>query len=326
MVTGTDFLRLKAEINQPLVAEIAPVREPLEVGARFTEKFQFHLLEFTCPECKIARGNLVAERFADLADAERDLAPGGALDILEIDKNALGGFWTQVELGAGVFGNALEGLEHQVELAYIGEIPGATHRAGNFLFPDIGNQLIITPAIDGQVDAIGMVVVFDQLVGAVTALALLAVDQGIGKAADVAGSDPGLGVHQDGAVDPDIMGIFLDKFLPPGRLDVVFQQDTQRAVVPGIGQTAIDLRTWEDKATILSQGNDFLHGFFCRKHDALVLHFRQVVSCLRLGCLCFLLGFNVFFYFIDYDCCITFIKFFFRTADDLVQLLADGLG
>ena len=113
-----------------------------------------------------------------------------------------------------------------------------------------------------------MVVVLDQLVGTVTTLALLAVNQGIGETTDMARGDPCLGIHQDSTVDADVMGIFLDKFLPPGCLDVVFQQDAQRAVVPGIRQAAINFRTGENKSTILGQGDNFLHGFFCRKHDA----------------------------------------------------------
>ncbi len=144
---------LQAEVEQPLVAEIAPVGEPFQIGARFAEKLQFHLLEFAGAEGEVARGDLVAEGFADLADAERNLAPGCPLDILEIDENALGGFRTQVNLGLAVLGDALEGLEHQVELADIGEIMAAAIGAGNLLFPDIGDQPVVVPAVDSQFNA-----------------------------------------------------------------------------------------------------------------------------------------------------------------------------
>ena len=55
------------------------------------------------------------------------------------------------------------------------------------------------------------------------ALHSLAVEQRIGEAADVAGSDPGLRVHQDRGVETDVIGAFLNEFLPPGVADVVFE-------------------------------------------------------------------------------------------------------
>src|ERR1022692_1505088 len=48
---------------------------PLLVGARLDEEFHLHLLELAGAEDEVSRRDLVAERLADLADAERDLLP-----------------------------------------------------------------------------------------------------------------------------------------------------------------------------------------------------------------------------------------------------------
>ena len=50
------------------------------------------------------------------------LFAGGALDVGEVDKDALRGLGAQVNLVFRVLGDALEGLEHQVELADVGEV------------------------------------------------------------------------------------------------------------------------------------------------------------------------------------------------------------
>ena len=57
----------------------------------------------------------------DRPHTEGDLLAGGALDILEVDKDALRGLRPEEDLIFGIFGYALIGLEHQVELADIGE-------------------------------------------------------------------------------------------------------------------------------------------------------------------------------------------------------------
>ena len=55
---------------------LPPVLEPLRVGARLDEELHLHLLELARPEDEVARRDLVAERLADLRDAERNLLPG----------------------------------------------------------------------------------------------------------------------------------------------------------------------------------------------------------------------------------------------------------
>ena len=81
-----------------------------------------HLLKLPGAEGEVARGDLIAEGLAHLAHAEGQLPAGGALDVLEVDKDALGGFGAEVDGVFCVLGNTLEGLEHQVELADVGPV------------------------------------------------------------------------------------------------------------------------------------------------------------------------------------------------------------
>ena len=64
---------------------------------------------------------VVAERLADLRDAERDLLAGGFKDVFELGKDGLGGFWPQIGDIVGALDRADVGLEHQVERARFGE-------------------------------------------------------------------------------------------------------------------------------------------------------------------------------------------------------------
>ena len=68
----------------------------LDDFVRLDEKFQFHLLELARAEGVIARRDFVAERLADLRDAERDALPRRFQDIFELRENRLRGFGTQI--------------------------------------------------------------------------------------------------------------------------------------------------------------------------------------------------------------------------------------
>lgn len=45
---------------------------------------------------------------------------------------------------------------------------------------------------------------------------------------------PSGGVHDDRAVKTYVVGIFDNEFFPPSLLDVVFELDAERAVVPRV--------------------------------------------------------------------------------------------
>ena len=204
MVAQAQVLVFHAQVQQPLVAEVLPVLEPLQLGAGLAEKLQLHLLELTGAEGEVAGGDLVAEGLAHLAHAEGQLLPGGALDVLEVDENALGRLRTQVHGVLRVLGDALEGLEHQVELTDVGPVAAAAGGAGDVVRLDEILHLALAQRIHGlaQVKVVFLAPLLDDLVGAEALLALLAVHQGVREASHVTGSHPHLGVHQDGGSNP----------------------------------------------------------------------------------------------------------------------------
>ena len=87
------------------------------------------------------------------------------------------------------------------------------------------------------------------------------------------GCNPDLRVHQDGAVQTDVVWGLLDKAFPPGAFDVVFQLNTQRTVVPCVGKTSVDFGACKDKASAFAQRNDFFHCFFVVVHHKFLLLF-----------------------------------------------------
>ena len=78
----------------------------------------------------------------------------------------------------------------------------------------------------------------------------------------MAGGHPHLGIHQNGAIQPHIVGRLLDEMLPPGFFYIVFQFHAQGAVVPGVGKSAVDLAAGIDKAPAFAQRDDLIHGLF----------------------------------------------------------------
>ena len=110
------------------------------------------------------------------------------------------------------------------------------------------------------------VLLADELVRTVAGLASLAVQQGVGEAGDVAGGDPGLGVHNDGGVQADVVGILLDELLQPGLLHVVLEFHAQGTVVPAVGQAAVDLGSSVDKAAVFAEVDDHVQGLFAVFH------------------------------------------------------------
>ena len=149
VVTQTQVFVLETDAQQPVVAEGAPVIEPLQVGAGLAEELQLHLLELTDTENEVARGDLVAEGLTDLAHAEGQLAPGGALGIDEVGEDALGGLGPQVHGVLGILGDALEGLEHEVKLTDVGEVMLAAGGAGDVLLLHEVLHLLLGECVDG---------------------------------------------------------------------------------------------------------------------------------------------------------------------------------
>lgn len=68
-------------------------------------------------------------------------------------------------------------------------------------------------------------VVLDELIRAETLVALFAIHQRIVEAAHMPGCDPGFRVHQNSAVQADIIAALGNKFAPPRFFDVIFELD-----------------------------------------------------------------------------------------------------
>ncbi len=133
----------------------------------------------------------------------------------------------------------------------------AAVRAGDVLFLDEIHHLLVAPA--GRIDAGG---VFNQLIGAVTGVAVLAVHERIGKAADMSGSNPGRRIHEDSRIQTNVPRGLLNKLLAPRVFYVILEFHTKRTVIPGVGKTSVDFGAAVDKTASLAQGDDFLHRFF----------------------------------------------------------------
>ena len=266
MIAEAELLLLDAEVEKPFSHEALPVVEPLEVCARLAEELKLHLLELAGAERKVSGSDLISEGLADLADAERNLLSGCTLDILEVHEDALRCLRTEIDNVLRVLCDALEGLEHQVELTDLREVVLAARRAGNIVLFDEVFHLLVGPAVDAaaEVDAVLSREILDQLVRAEALMALLAVHQRVREASEMAGGNPCLRIHENRAVDADVVRALLDEFLPPRLLDVVLQLNTEIAIVPRIRKAAVDLGTRIYKSSGFCERYDLVHRLF---HD-----------------------------------------------------------
>ena len=157
--------------------------------------------------------------------------------------------------------------EHEVELTDVGKVAAAAGGADDVLFLDVVHHLIVGPAGGVVLQTVLERVVLDELVGSVAGAADLAVHEGIREAAQVTRSDPGLGVHDDCGVQTHVVAALLHELLPPSLLDVVLELNAQGAVVPRVGETAVDLGAGEDEAAVLTQRDDLVHSLCGIIHD-----------------------------------------------------------
>ena len=189
---------------------------------------------------KLPGRDLVAERLADLGDAERNPLPRALQHVQVVDVDALRGLGPQVDDGRLLLDRPHEGLEHQVEQPRLGE--RALAAAHGALRVRLAGR-----ALDARV------------VGAEAVLAVPAVDQRIGEAGDVARGLPHARVHEDGGVETLDVVARVDHGAPPALLDVLLELDAERAVVPHRAQAAVDLGGLEDEASALAEGDQLVH-------------------------------------------------------------------
>ena len=234
---GRHFVEAQVVLVDPLLAPPCqalghPALVPCLVAAWGHEELQLHLLELAHPEDEVARRDLVAERLADLRDAERQAGGGGIQHVLEVGEDRLRGLWPQVGERSAVFHRADVGLEHQIEGARGREVARAAARTGAVA----------------------------EVVGAPARFALAAIHQRVGEGFLVARIAQHLRVGEDGRVQAFHVVAFMHHRPPPRGLQVVLQLHAERAVVVHALQAAVDFAGLEYEAAPLAQRNQFVHG------------------------------------------------------------------
>src|SRR5438876_756551 len=217
----------ETEVRVPAQALLAPVLEPRIVVTGPHEELELHLLELARAEEEVAGRDLVAEGLSNLCDAEGNLETRSLDHVPEVDEDALRRLRPEVGDVCRVLHGADEGLEHQVELARLGEL-AATRRARRAL----------------------------EVVGTETLLAVPAVDERIGEAREMPGGFPHGGMHDEGGVDPDDVVATGHDRAPPRVLDVALQLDAERPVVEARTEAPVYLTAGKDEPPPLAEVQD----------------------------------------------------------------------
>jgi hypothetical protein len=111
--------------SPPVEPLLLPELEPVGRLLAPAEPLHLHLFELAGAVDEVARRHLVAEGLADLGDAEGYLDAHRVQDVLVVQEDALRRLRPQVALAVLVADRADERLEHQVELARLGQIATA---------------------------------------------------------------------------------------------------------------------------------------------------------------------------------------------------------
>ena len=195
VVTKSEVLILKTDGKKPLMAEVSPILEPLEVCSGLAEELKLHLLKLTHTEDKVTGSDLVTEGLTDLCDTERHLLSGGSLYVYEVGENTLSGLGTEIYGVLCVLGYALEGLEHKVELTDVGEVVLAAGGAKDVMLFNEFLHFCVSEGIDGlgKLKRVLCTPILDKLISTESFVALAAVHKGIREACKVTGSYPSLG-------------------------------------------------------------------------------------------------------------------------------------
>ena len=264
VVVEAKVLGVKSEVKKELPCALLELGIVRAVRALLAEPLVLHLLEFDGAEDEVAGRDLVAERLADLRDAEGDLGARRALHVQKVDEFALRRLGAQIDFVLALVGDAARGLKHQVEGADGRPVALAADGAADVVLVDVCLHLLVGHQVGIDL-ALG--VRLDEVVGAVTALAVLAVHLGVGKARGVTARFPDARVHEDGGVHAVGIVALLHEALPPCAFDVVLDLHTHGAVVPGVAHAAVDLAAGENDAARLAQRDEFVHRdcFVC--HD-----------------------------------------------------------
>ena len=241
--------------SQPFLHGGQPRLERFGRLVRSDEVLDLHLLELEQAEDEVARRNLVPKRLSDLGDAKRHLDPSCGHDVLELHEHRLRRLRSQVDLGSSLLDRPDHRAEHHVELARAGQRGIAADRTLHRRVLKNPGHLVGRRALDLLPKPL-----LDQVIGSEPALAGAAVDQRVIEALDVPRRLPNAGMHQNAGIEADDVPALVHESAPPEILDIAFELDAERPVVPGICQTAIDIRAREDESAALAERGDLVHG------------------------------------------------------------------
>ena len=116
-----------------------------------------------------------------------------------------------------------------------------------------------------------VVLLADELVRAVAGLAGFAVEQRVGEAGHVAGRDPRLRIHDNGRIETDVVRALLHELLQPCLFHIVLELHAEGAIVPAVGQAAVNFGPGEHKAAVFAERDDLIHRLFTVFHHSSVL-------------------------------------------------------
>ena len=221
--------------------------EPLVgLGGR-REELDLHLLELARAEDEVAGRDLVAERLADLADAERRLLARRGEHVREVHEDALRRLGAEEVQARLVVDDAEVGLHEAREGLRLGVLAlRAAVRARHVGEPVLGRA------------ALARLEVLDEVVGAEPLVALQALDERIGERRDVTGRLPHALRQDDRGVEADHVAAAAHERLPPLAADVLLELGAEWAVVPRRAGSAVDLARLEDEPAVAGEGDHFV--------------------------------------------------------------------
>src|SRR3989344_876382 len=245
-VGNLDFLNitfLKTQECKPSVHLPEPVLK-LFCPRFFLKKIlKFHNLQLPHTENEVARSDFIAERAANLRDAEREFRMIRVYDVLKIDEHALCGLGPQVDGRVGTVYRTDGRFKHHIELSRLGKCALALRTLGDIV----------------------------KMVGTETSFALLALHQRVAESAHVPARLPHLWVHQNRRVDAVHVVARVDKVAPPQIFYILLQCHAKRSIVPRAGESAVSLGPLVHKPAPLAQRHYFFHhSFFV--HNVLLLY------------------------------------------------------
>ena len=204
-----------SEIDVPAITLGAPVLVPLLRIFRRNEELELHLFELTGTEDKVSGCDFISKRLADLRNTKRWLLATGLQHVRKVDEHSLCSFRTQVRHRRIGFDGTSVCLEHQVEIARLGEgVLLAARRTGRGV---------------------------DKLVLTETLMTFATINERISEVLEMAGGFPNGRRRKDRCIETNDVVAHLHHRTPPCVLHITKQLHPDGAVVIGGAKPAVDL-------------------------------------------------------------------------------------